>query len=317
MLSLFHGTVDISAYEVIMTLFNPKNNDTSSLIILQSRLPMAITALLCGAILSLSGLILQTIFSNPLADPSILGVSSGASLGVAIVMILLGGSFAYNTFTLSGFSLVILSATIGALLVIALMLFLSNYLRNSLMLLIVGIMTSYLISSIITLLNYHASAEGLQTFIIWGMGDFSSIGIKELGFFSVISIIMILLVFTLIKPLNALLLNEHYAKNLGVSIHSARNKMLLTSGILVAICTAMCGPISFIGLAVPHIARFIFKTSNHRVLIPATLLCGSAICLLCNLLCTLSPSLGILPINIITPFIGIPVIIYILLKRAQ
>lgn len=317
MLSLFHGTVDISAYEVIMTLFNPKNNDTSSLIILQSRLPMAITALLCGAILSLSGLILQTIFSNPLADPSILGVSSGASLGVAIVMILLGGSFAYNTFTLSGFSLVILSATIGALLVIALMLFLSNYLRNSLMLLIVGIMTSYLISSIITLLNYNASAEGLQTFIIWGMGDFSSIGIKELGFFSVISIIMILLVFTLIKPLNALLLNEHYAKNLGVSIHSARNKMLLTSGILVAICTAMCGPISFIGLAVPHIARFIFKTSNHRVLIPATLLCGSAICLLCNLLCTLSPSLGILPINIITPFIGIPVIIYILLKRAQ
>lgn len=317
MLSLFHGTVDISAYEVIMTLFNPKNNDTSSLIILQSRLPMAITALLCGAILSLSGLILQTIFSNPLADPSILGVSSGASLGVAIVMILLGGSFAYNTFTLSGFSLVILSATIGALLVIALMLFLSNYLRNSLMLLIVGIMTSYLISSIITLLNYHASAEGLQTFIIWGMGDFSSIGIKELGFFSVISIIMILLVFTLIKPLNALLLNEHYAKNLGVSIHSARNKMLLTSGILVAICTAMCGPISFIGLAVPHIARFIFKTSNHRVLIPATLLCGSAICLLCNILCTLSPSLGILPINIITPFIGIPVIIYILLKRAQ
>lgn len=312
--ALMTGAVDIPATEVLGILMGKDTENTVwRVIVLESRLPMAMTALLSGASLSIAGLMLQTTFQNPLAGPSILGVSSGASMGVAIVM-LLGGGVLASAGALQYVS-VIAGAIAGAAAVILLLLGLSSSLRSSAMLLIAGIMLSYLASSVISLLNFFAPADGVKSFVVWGLGSFGGVTASELPLFCTVLAAALFSSALFIKPLNALLLGERYTANMGYSVKRLRSLLLCLSGILTAFVTAFCGPIGFIGIVVPHIARMIFKTSNHSILIPATMLCGAALTLACSVLTTIPGSSGVLPINAITPVIGVPVIIYILIQR--
>lgn len=315
MLSLFVGAVHIPPGQVIDVLIGGgEDNEAIRYIILGSRLPQAVTALLAGAALAASGLMMQTMFRNPLAGPSILGISSGANLGVAIVMLLMGSSVTIGSLALGGYVSIIAGAFIGSLIIMGLLILLSSLLRNDLMLIITGVLIGYLTSSIITLLNYSASAHGVQGYIFWGMGSFNSVSANQLPVFAVITAIGLLLSLLLVKPLNLLLLGDDYARNLGIPIKMVRNLLLLATGILTAVTTAFCGPVAFIGLAVPHISRLIWPTDNHRILMPATILTGSAIALLCSILSVLPPE-GVAPINAVTPIIGVPVILYVVIRR--
>ena len=316
-LNIFHGTVYYSPSRIWQILTGSEGNTIASYIVLQSRLPQAITSLLSGAALAVSGLLLQTVFANPLADSSILGINAGASLGVAVVMLLCGGSFMAGSFALSGFFLVLVAAFIGAGVIIVLLLLLSAYVKSGLMLLIVGIMMSYVTSSIISLLNYMATAEGVHSYVIWGLGNFSGVGSEHLLPFSLVVVIGLGLSLAFVKPLNALLLGENYAENLGVDLRLTRTALLFVSGMLTAVVTAYCGPVSFIGLAVPHIARLLLGSADNRKLLPLTLLTGSVLALLCNILCTLPGDDGLIPLNVITPFFGVPVILYVLIFKRK
>lgn len=281
-------------------------------IVLESRLPQAVTALLCGASLAVSGLMLQTSFRNPLAGPSILGITNGASLGVAIVMLLTGGVIGNETtFHVGGFFAVVLAAFVGAIAVLAIIISLSSIVKNNVMLLIVGIMVSYLASSAISLLNFFAAADNVHSYVLWGMGSFSDVTLVQLPWFVGISMVGLLLAILLVKPLNALLLGDDYATNLGISVSRIRMLLLLATGLLTAITTAFCGPVAFIGLAVPHIARMVLGTENHRILLPSTLVAGALVALICNVICTL-PNDSIIPLNAVTPIIGAPVILYVI-----
>lgn len=315
--NLFYGSVSIPASAVMDILFG-KGADRSiwANIVLQLRLPQAITALLAGSALAVSGLMLQTLFQNPLAGPSILGISNGANLGVALVMLYSGGLLGVS----GGFSFglnmsVILAAFVGAMTVLMLILYFSSKVKNNILVLIVGMMIGYLASSIISILNAYASADNVRAFVMWGMGSFSSVSVSQLPFFCICLLIGLFSSILLIKPLNALLLGEKYASNLGINVKYARIYILLTTGLLTAMVTAFCGPISFIGLAVPHIARMLLKTSNQKILLPATILSGGAIALLCNLFTVIPFGKGLLPLNAVTPLLGAPVIIYVILNR--
>lgn len=320
-LNLLSGSVQIPITDVVSILFTPNTsseiNPTWSYIILETRLPQALSALLCGGALAVTGLMLQTAFRNPLAGPDVFGINSGAGLGVAIVMLWLGGSVTTEMFSVSGFVAVLLSAFIGAMLVTGLIFFFSTLVRNNVMLLIIGIMVGYVSSSAIELLNFFSTEEGVKSYAVWGMGDFGGVSMQTMPVFASITVVGLLLAILLIKPLNALLLGEEYAESLGINTRRTRNLLLIITGILTAITTAFCGPISFIGLATPHIARLILGTQNHTRLLPATILCGSAIALLCNILCNLPGDGGIIPLNAVTPLIGAPVIIYVLVRTKR
>ena len=320
--NLLCGSVSIPAIEVWHSLTGGEvEKESWRYIVMESRVPQSITAMLCGANLAVSGLLLQTAFRNPLAGPSILGITNGASVGVALVMLILGGILSLPStggegggFQFIGSLAVVIGAFLGSLLIIFLLLAVSSVVSSSIMLLIVGIMVSYLASSIVMLLNIFANADNLHSYVMWGMGSFSDVTLSQLPFFSVVSILGLLLSILLIKPLNALLLGEGYATNLGINTHSVRRWLLIATGILTATATAYCGPVAFIGLAVPHIARLIVRTSDHRVLLPATMLCGASIALLCNIVCQLPENL-IIPLNAVTPIFGAPVIIYIIFRK--
>ena len=320
-LNLLSGSVQIPITDVVSILFTPNTsseiNPTWSYIILETRLPQALTALLCGGTLAVTGLMLQTAFRNPLAGPDVFGINSGAGLGVAIVMLWVGGSVTTEMFSVSGFVAVLLAAFIGAMLVTGLIFFFSTLVRNNVMLLIIGIMVGYVSSSVIELLNFFSTEEGVKSYAVWGMGDFGGVSMQNMPVFASITVVGLLLAILLIKPLNALLLGEEYAESLGINTRLTRNLLLIITGILTAITTAFCGPISFIGLATPHIARLILGTQNHTRLLPATILCGSAIALLCNILCNLPGDGGIIPLNAVTPLIGAPVIIYVLVRTKR
>ena len=316
--NLFFGSVDIPAKAVIRTLFGQEVEKASwSFIIWEARVPQAITALLCGAALAGSGLMLQTAFNNPLAGPSILGINSGASLGVAMVMLLGGGTIATAGVTLSGFFSIVLGAFIGSMVVMGVILFFSTLIKSNIMLLITGIMIGYITSSAISLLNFFATAEGVHSYMIWGMGNFSGVSLEQMPYFASFTLAGLILSILLIKPLNALLLGNRYAENLGVNIKRTRNLLLISTGILTAVTTAFCGPVSFIGLAVPHIARLLLGTSNHNSLLPVTLLTGSAVALLCSLICILPGESGIIPLNAVTPVLGAPVILYVIVNQRR
>jgi iron complex transport system permease protein len=231
---------------------------------------------------------LQTAFRNPLAGPSILGINSGASLGVAIVMLFLGGTISAGGYSVGGYVAVMAAAFAGSMLIMGLLLLFSSWLKNDLMLLITGIMVGYMTSSVISLLNYMSSADGVQSYVMWGMGNFNGVSLSRLPLFALITLAGIVMALLLIKPLNIILLGSNYARNLGISMRRVRNLLLLATGLLTAVITAYCGPISFIGLAVPHIARLLFRTDNHRVLMPATLISGAIVALGCNLVCDTS-----------------------------
>ena len=315
-LSLFMGAVRIPSGDVVSILMGHEAARPSwGYIVLKSRLPQAITAMLCGASLAVSGLMLQTAFRNPLAGPSIFGINSGASLGVALVMLLMGGSISAGAFSMTGFVAVLVAAFVGAMLVMAIILLFSTVVRNPVMLLIIGIMIGYLANSAISLLNFFATEQGVQSYMIWGLGNFGGVTMEQMPAFAAISVAALGLSLLLIKPLNALLLGEQYAENLGINLQRVRNYLLFLTGLLTAITTAFCGPVAFIGLAVPHIARMLLTTDNHRVLMPATLLTGAVIALVCNIVCVLPGDAGVIPLNAVTPLIGAPVIIYVVARH--
>lgn len=313
--NIIFGAIDIPLSDILTVLTGGENSNRSvEFIILGSRLPQAITALLAGSSLAVAGLLLQTAFRNPLAGPTILGVSSGASLGVALVMLLFGGSMTFGSSVFGGYMAIVVGALAGSFLVMGLLIALSTIIRNDLMLLITGIMVGYLTSSVVTLLSSLSDAQGVRSFVMWGMGTFGDVSLDQLPFFSVACLIGLFLSLLLSKPLNLLLLGENYALNLGVNVKIVRNLLLISTGLLTAVVTAFCGPIGFIGISVPHIARLFLKTDDHLKLIPATMLTGGILALLCNVVSVL-PEDMILPINALTPIAGVPVILYVIMKR--
>lgn len=311
--NLFWGSVTIPARAVADILTGGDGGNTAwQLILLQTRLPQAVTALLAGMALSVAGLLLQTLFNNPLAGPEVLGINSGAGLGVAVVMLLLQGSVAMGV---GGYFAVLAGAFAGALLIISVVLLLSRLLANNIYLLIAGLAISYLTSSVISILNYFATAEGVHSYLIWGMGSFSAVSSPRLPFYATVLLLVLAAALLLVKPLNALLLGDYYARNLGIDTKRVRGVLLLVVGLLTATVTAFCGPVAFVGLAVPHLARLAVGTNNHRRLLPVAMLLGGAVTLACNLICQLPGESGLLPLGAITPLIGAPVIIYVVLKE--
>lgn len=318
-LNLFVGSVMVPLDEIFKVLLNENTDKTLSVIIFNYRLPQALTALLAGAALAVAGLLMQTLFRNPLADPSMLGISSGASLGVGIVILLTGAisGTAVSSFGWWSTIGVSLAAFIGAVLVLFVMLAFSSRMKNMTTLIIIGLMIAYLAGSITDILKFFSLKEDIHAFVIWGMGSFSGVGTSKMPVFATSIIIGLFLSFFLSKNLNALLLGEMYAENLGLNIRKNSVIIILVSGYLTAIVTAYCGPIAFVGLAMPHIARFLFKSSDHRLLIPATMLIGMDMALVCNLIARMPGFDGNLPINAVTAFIGAPVVISVILKSRK
>lgn len=315
-LNLLTGSIDIDAAQVWAVLTgDDRADELARFVIFESRLPQTLTAILAGASLALSGLVLQTLFGNPLADPSLLGVNSGASLGAALAMLVFGGSFALGGATVQGVLLTVGAAFVGACGVIALLTVCSRYLRGNLSLLIAGVMISFAVSALISLLSFYATADGVRSYIVWGMGDFTGVPLPRTALFATLTAVPALLICSMARPLNALLLGPDYAANLGIRVRRIRTRLLVLTGLLTATVTALCGPVSFVGLAVPHIARLLLRTADHRRLLPCTLLLGADVALLSLVLTRLPGERGTLPLAAITPLMGVPVVLYILLRR--
>ena len=317
-INLAIGSIDIPMKDVVAILLG--NDETSEIwqnIILKSRVPQALTATMAGAGLAISGLQMQTVFHNPLAGPSVLGVSSGASLGVAFVVLLSGaiGNVALSRMGYLGDTALSIAAIIGSLSVMGLIVWISQRVKGNVTLLIIGVMIGYLASAIIGILKFFSPEEDVKAFVVWGLGSFSRVSGDQMVLFVVIMAILIPLSMLLIKTLNLMLLGDEYAKNLGLDINRARTLIILSAGILIAIVTAYCGPIMFIGLAVPHLCRAVFHSSNHRILMPGTMLMGAALALVCNLLARMPGFEGVLPVNSVTALIGAPVIAVVLFRR--
>ena len=308
---LLVGTVDVPAVEVWRILTGrPSDYEPWNFIIFESRLPLVVTAALAGGALAVSGLLLQTLFGNTLADPSILGISTGASLGAGCAMLAFGSSFATVLgVAAGGYVATLTGAFVGAMVVMALLLVMSNVVKSSTMLLIVGILIGYIASSAISLLNFFATEEGVHSFVIWGLG--------QLPVFAAVVVAGLAASLLLIKPLNALLLGRRYAENLGVNLRSTRNVLLVVTGLLTAVVTAFCGPIGFIGLVVPHVSRLLLRTSDHYRLIPVAILAGAVVAMACTLVSVLPMDNGMIPINAITPIVSVPVILYVIINRRK
>ena len=316
--NILFGSVSIPADAVINILLGNESEKASwNYIVVESRLPQAITALLSGMALSVSGLMLQTAFRNPLADPSIFGISSGAGLGAAFVMLLFGGTMTAGQVSFSGYAAVFFGAFLGAMAVMAVVFAFSLLVRNSAMLLIVGIMIGYIASSAISLLNFFATEEGVKSYLVWGLGSFGGVSMRQLPLFTTVTILSLLSSLLLIKPLNIIQLGRSYAENLGIRTHVVRNCLLVITGILTAVVTSFCGPVSFIGLAVPHLSRMMIRTSHHGILMPVTMLTGSVVALFCNLISALPSSAGLIPLNAITPVLGAPVVIFVIMRKMR
>ena len=310
------GSVSIPLRDVISIVMGHEAARPSwQFIIMESRLPQALTAMLCGGSLAVSGLMLQTAFKNPLAGPSIFGINSGAGVGVALVMLALGGSLSIGSVSIYGFVAVLAAAFVGAMAVMGLIFLFSTMVRNNVMLLIVGIMIGYIANGVVSLLNFFATDEGVKSYMVWGMGSFGGVPMNQIPLFAALCVVGLIGALLLVKPLNALLLGEMYAENLGVNTRRVRNWLIIITGLLTAVTTAYCGPIMFIGLAVPHIAHLLFRQADHRILMPGTILAGAVIALLCNVICFLPGESGVIPLNAVTPVMGAPIIIYIIAKR--
>jgi len=318
-LNLLLGTVKIPASEVFnIILGKGSSNEIWVNIVIKSRLPQALTALFAGAGLSVAGLLMQTVFRNPLAGPSVLGISSGASLGVAFVL-LMSGIFgqALSQMGVFGEFAVTIAAIIGAMGVMGVIIFASQKVKGNVTLLIIGVMIGHIATAIIGVLKFFSVEEDIRAYVIWGLGSFAKVSGDQMILFSVVMAILLPLSMLLIKTLNLLLLGDGYARNLGLNIKNARFYVILASGILVAVVTAYCGPISFIGLAVPHLCRGIFQTSDHRVLMPASVFVGASLALICNLIARMPGFEGVLPVNSVTALIGAPVVVSVLFRKRK
>lgn len=303
----------------IMTGSVDMGNELWETVVTKIRLPQMMTAMACGAGLSVAGLQMQTIFRNPLAGPSVLGVSSAASLGVALVLLLNGiiGGQALTRFGIIGNSAVTIAAVAGAMGAMLLIMYLSARVQGNATLLITGVMIGYIASAITGVLKAYSSEEDIHAYVIWGLGSFSRVTGGQVNTFVGMTAILLPIAMLMAKPLNILLIGDLYAHNLGLNVRRARLLAISSAGALTAVVTAYCGPIMFIGLAVPHIARGLFRTSDHRVLLPATMLCGIDLSLICNLICRMPGAGGVIPINSVTALIGAPVALYILLKKRK
>ena len=321
MLNLFLGSVHIPMRSIWNILWGMDNGESVvwSNIIWKSRLPQSLTALVAGSGLAVSGLQMQTVFRNPLAGPSVLGISSGASLGVAFVVLLSGslGGMALSRMGLMGEVALTVAAIAGALSVMALIVYVSQKVHGNVTLLIIGVMIGYVANAVIGVLKFFSVEEDIRAYVIWGLGSFARVSGNQVMVFVCIMLVLLPLSFLLIKTLNLLLLGDSYARNLGLNIKKARLQVIACSGVLVAIVTAYCGPITFLGLAVPHLCRGIFRTSDHRVLMPASLLAGAALALLCNLVARMPGFEGALPVNSVTSLVGAPVVVSVLFKKRR
>lgn len=315
--ALLTGSMRLAPGEVLSALAAaPSDASPAAFIVWQARVPQIAVALLAGASLSAAGLAMQTLFANPLADPSLLGVNSGASLGAALVL-LCGGTLFAGGGLIVGFMVTLVAAFLGAMAVMLVLLALSSMLRGNMALLIAGVMISFLLSGIISLLNFYATSQGVRSFVIWGLGDFSGVPLGSLPLYAVpVGLTLFALLF-LAKPFNALLLGADYAHNLGYRVRTVRTLGLLSAGLLSAATTAVCGPVSFIGLAVPHIVRLLYRRADHRLLIPSAMLWGGNVALSALLLTRLPGERGTLPLAAVTPLIGVPVVFYILTKKGM
>ena len=320
MLNLLLGSVSIPLRAICEILFGSEEQPVVwQNILWKSRVPQALTALVAGAALSVSGLQMQTVFRNPLADPSVLGVSAGASLGVAFVVLLSGavGGVALSRLGYLGEIALSVAAILGSLSVLALIVFISTKVKGNVTLLIIGVMIGYVANAIIGVLKFFSVEEDIRAYVIWGLGSFARVSGDQMLLFVTLMTLLIPLSFLLIKTMNLLLLGSNYARNLGLNIHRARLLVILSAGILVAIVTAYCGPIMFIGLAVPHLARTLFRSSDHRVLMPATVLIGATLALACNLIARMPGFEGALPLNSVTALIGAPVVASVLFRKRK
>ena len=312
------GSVSLPLGDVIDTLLGRDDIPViTQNIILKSRLPQTLVAAMAGAALAVSGLEMQTVFRNPLAGPTVLGISNGASLGVALV-VLLGGNIAgvaLSKMGLVGEMALTVAAVMGAMLIMLLIISVSQHVRSSVTLLIIGVMIGYVANALIGVLKFFSVEEDIRQYVVWGMGSFQRVSPERFMPFALMTSILLLLSLLLVKTLNLLLLGEGYARNLGLNLRRARLLVITSSGMLCAIVTAYCGPIAFLGLAVPHLCRGLLRTSDHRQLLPFTLLSGAVLALLCHLIARLPGFEGALPVNSVTALIGAPVVCWVLFKR--
>lgn len=318
--NLLIGSVAIPVPDVCRIVFSGSHaNEIWQNIIIRSRVPQSLTAVMAGAGLAVSGLQMQTVFRNPLAGPSVLGISNGASLGVAFVVLLSGslGGVALSQLGYLGDAAMSVAAIIGALSVMALIVYVSQKVKGNVTLLIIGVMIGYLATAIIGVLKFFSPEEDVKAFVVWGLGSFSRVSGDEMVLFVVLMAVLLPVSCLLVKTMNLLLLGDAYARNLGLNIRRARQLVIGCSGVLVAIVTAYCGPIMFIGLAVPHLCRALFRTSDHRVLMPGTALTGAALALVCNLIARMPGFEGALPVNSVTALVGAPVIASVLFHRRK
>lgn len=319
-LNLVLGSVSIPLRAVLNILWGTGNESVIwQNIIWKSRVPQALTALVAGAGLSVSGLQMQTVFRNPLAGPSVLGISSGASMGVAFVVLLSGslGGVALSKLGFMGEIALTIAAIAGSLSIMALIVFVSQKVRGNVTLLIIGVMIGYIANAVIGVLKFFSVEEDIRAYVIWGLGSFARVSGDQMTLFICIMVVLLPLSFLLVKTLNLLLLGDAYARNLGLNIKRARLLVITCSGVLVAIVTAYCGPIIFLGLAVPHLCRGMFRTSDHRILMPASLLAGASLALVCNLIARMPGFEGALPVNSVTALVGAPVVMSVLFNKRR
>lgn len=317
-INISYGSVNIPFKDVFSSIFNQETtNETWNYIILDYRIPKAITAILVGSGLAISGLLMQTLFRNPLAGPYVLGISSGASLGVALLV--LGSSIIGGSYLAYANSSVLLSvfASLGSFMVLFAVMFVARKVKNTMTILIIGLMFSSLTAAIISVLAYFSSAENLQQYLFWSFGSLGNLTWNEILIFTIIYLVSIFLILPTIKPLNSLLLGENYAKSLGINFNKTRNLILIATSLFTGVITAFSGPIAFIGLATPHITKLIFNTSNHKILIPAVAILGAIFMLISDTIAQLPNSELTLPINAITSLFGAPVVIWLLLRKKK
>jgi len=317
MLNISLGSVYIPFQKIIATLTGQSiENEGWQNIILQFRLPKAITAILVGSGLGISGLLMQTLFRNPLAGPFVLGISSGASLGVAIA-ILAGMTFGFSLtqMGIGGSWILTISASLGAIIVLLIVILVSLKVKDSMSLLIIGLMFGSATSAIVTVLQFFSKAESIQAYLIWTFGSLGGVTWHELEVFIPIVLLTVLASFMLSKKLNALLLGDNYARSMGLNINNARLLIIFSTALLAGTITAFCGPIAFIGIAIPHITRLIFNTSNHKILFPMVVLCGAILMLICDIIAQVPGREYTLPINAVTSVFGAPLVIWLVVRR--
>lgn len=311
------GSISIPNNEIIKSFFQPIENTTWQRIIIDYRLPKAFTAIIVGSGLGISGLMMQTLFRNPLAGPFVLGITSGASLGVALTI--MSASFFGGVLAglLASKWSVVIAASLGGFLVLLAVIIVSSRVRNTMAILIIAIMFGSITTAIIGVLSFFASAEELQQYIFWGFGSLGNLSWDELYTLLLVYVLGVFISFVSIKALNTLLLGDNYAQSLGLNIKKSRLLIIISTSLLAGTITAFVGPIAFIGLAIPHMTRQLFNTSNHKILLPAVFLFGAIIMLICDTIAQLPSSDKTLPINAITSLIGAPVVIWLLIRKRK